>query len=172
MTAEVSSVGLQPQVIGAAQQNEKHPNPIEYFSFRDREVALLSEHCMDLRHCPTSPKPPVANLDNDRQGEAAATHGHAASRLRTIYSVAPCAGGIRATVSHAHHQVATAQKDKVLASNRVTMSQDLPTSRTADLLGSIVTLRHLLLVFSSSHHSPLWRKARERTNFITPETCR
>jgi hypothetical protein len=172
MTAEVRGVGLQPQGIGAAQQHEKHANQIEHFAFRDRETALLSEDGMDLRHCPPFPEPPVANLDNDFQGEAAAAYRQAAGLVRDIYSGTPSALPIWAPVSHAHHQVTTAQKDDVLVSNRVTASQDLPTLRTADLLGAIVTLRDMSLVFSSSHHSPLWRRAQARAHFIALEACR
>jgi hypothetical protein len=65
MTAEVRGACMQPQGIGAAQQHQKHANQIEHFAFRDREMALLSEYGMDLRHCPPFPEPPVANLAND-----------------------------------------------------------------------------------------------------------
>jgi hypothetical protein len=52
-------------------------------------MTFSGQHFMNLRHGPTFPEPPVADLDNHLQGQAAATHGQMAGGLRGIDPLMP-----------------------------------------------------------------------------------
>src|SRR5713101_30916 len=143
------------QVIRATRQHQEHTNQIQYFAFSDRHTPFLAEHFMNLCDGPTLPKAPVANLDNDLQGETAAAHGQAFSRTRGVD--APASGitapAIAATIGHADHQLTSAQEDHVLAPPRVGSLQCLPTAWARRLLRMIISFGNALVVFRSSHLS-------------------
>ena len=66
---------FQAKMIRAAQQDEKHLYQVQHLSFGDGQVLDLGQHLVNLRDRPALPKSPVANLDNDFQGETVTTHG-------------------------------------------------------------------------------------------------
>jgi hypothetical protein len=162
MPTEVRGMLFQPQVVSAAQQHEKDANQVQDFTLGDRHVTFLGQHFMDLRHGPTFPEPPVANLDNDVQRKTATAHGQTASRLRSIDPLVPGAFWIGTTVAHADHQVTTVQKDYVFSPERITPLQDALTTRASRLFWPIVTLGNFAIIFGSSHrHTSLARGSRK-----------
>jgi|SRR5712691_765105 hypothetical protein len=151
MAMKVRRVFGQTQAIGATKQHEKDAYQVQHFTLGDRQVTVLGEHFINLRHRPPFPEPPVANLGNDLQRKTAAAHGQMAGRLRGIDLLVPGAFRMGTMVTHADNQITTIQKDHVFSPERIAALQDAPTTRARHLFWPIVTLGNIAIIFGSSH---------------------
>ena len=158
MPSEVRRVFFEAPGIGAPEQYQKDADQVQHFALGDRHMTFLGEHFMDLRHRPTFPEPPVANLDDDFQRKTAAAYGQTAGCLRGRDPRVPGAFRIRTTIAHADHQVTPVQKDHVFPPKWITPLQDASTTRARRFFWPIVALGNVAIIFGSSHwHTSLAR---------------
>ena len=151
VATEVSSVLFSPEVIGTAQQDEKHPEQVQHRAFRDQQVMLLRESLMKLSHRPAFPEPEVANLHNDFQCKAVAAHGQALGGLREVHPPTLDAVWVEATIPHADYLHASVQKNNILAPHRIGAFQHLVTLWALTTLRLIVAFRNITIIFGFSH---------------------
>ena len=151
LPTKVRRMFFQTEIIGAAQQDEKHLNQVQHLSFGDEHVTFLGQPLVNLRHGPAFPEAPRANLDNDFQREAAPANRQAARGLRFIHTILPGTSRILATVTQADDQIPSVQEHDVLPPQWITTLQGLIATRTNQLFGSIVARGYLVIVFGLSH---------------------
>jgi hypothetical protein len=167
---EVRGVLGQAQGIRAAQQDKKDADQVQDFALRDRQATFLREHFMDLRHGPTFPEPPVANLDDDLQRKTAAAHGQRFRfpRGKQAFPFRLWALRVAASIADADDQVAPTQKDNVLAPQRIGAFQNLTTTWTVSTFGSIVAFANFAIILRSSHrHTSLALGSRKSPFYLT-----
>jgi hypothetical protein len=151
MPTKVRRMFFQTEIIGAAQQDQKHLNQVQHLSFGDKHVTFLGQPLVNLRHGPAFPEAPRANLDNDFQREATPANRQAARGLRFIHAIRPGTLRIRTTVTLANDQIPSVQENDVLPPQRITPLQGLIAPRTNQLFGSIIARGYLVIVFGLSH---------------------
>jgi hypothetical protein len=151
VATEVSGVLFSPEVIGTAQQDEKHPEQVQHGAFRDQQVLLLGERLMKLSHRPAFPEPEVANLHDDFQCKAVAAHGQSLGGLREVPLPTLNAVWVEAMIPHADYLHASVQKNHILAPHRIGAFQHLVTLWAVTTLWLVVAFRHITIIFGFSH---------------------